>query len=313
MIKNILYAWCIVITVAMAACSEDSLTPMDELNNTIYDPENTGNETIDSRINAFYEKYGSKILYDFPASDLYFGWSSSDIKWYVPVKQEGSEAYIERMISFLENDALNEYPAAFAKKFLPYRIFLVDSVCDNKEYQESKLVDVLELKTHGIAIAHVSKDMDDLDEDDWQGMKSSINTALLNSIYTAVGVEPTEFNASSEVSFMIDVLEDPLGEFTDLEYSCYSATVINATPLYMEGMLLYIMKPTNNEDFGYYVSFIMKTPKSKIDRVFERFPKVKNRASLAYKFMLERAETDLIEFQRSTCPDDPLPVDYFSR
>ena len=229
------------------------------------------------------------------------------------MKQEGSETYIERMVSFLENDALNEYPPAFTKKFLPYRIFLVDSVCDNKEYLKSKLVDVLELKTHGIVIAHVSKDMDDLDEDDWQGMKASINTALLNSIYTAVGVEPTDFNASSEATFMIDLLEDPLEEFTDLEYSCYSATVINATPIYFEGELFYIMKPSNNEDFGYYVSFIMKTPKSQIDRVFERFPKVKNRASLAYKFMLERAGTDLIEFQKNTCPDDPLPLDYFSR
>ena len=313
MIKNILYAWCIVMAVAITACSEDSLTSIDELNSTIYDPESTGNEAIDSQINAFYKKYGSKILYDFQSSDLYFGWSSSDVKWYVPVKQEGSETYIKRMVSFLEDDALNEYPPAFAKKFLPYRIFLVDSVCDNKEYLKSKLVKVLELKTHGIVISQVSKDMDALTESDWQAMKSSINTALLNSIYTAVGVEPTDFNASSEVTFMIDLLEDPLGEFTDLEYSCYSATVINANPVYFEDELYYIMKPSNNEDFGHYVSFIMKTPKTKIDRVFERFPKVKNRATLAYKFMLERAETDLVEFQRNTCPDDPLPVDYFSR
>ena len=54
MIKNILYAWCIVMTVAITACSEDSLTPIDELNSTIYDPENTGNEAIDNQINAFY-------------------------------------------------------------------------------------------------------------------------------------------------------------------------------------------------------------------------------------------------------------------
>ena len=301
----------VAITAITTACSEDSLTVIDELNSTIYDSENTEKTTVDSRINAFYEKYGSKILYDFSSSDLFFGWSSNDVKWYVPVKQEGSETYIERMVSFLEDDALNEYPTAFTKKFLPYRIFLVDSVCDNKEYQKSKLTDVLELKTHGIVITHVSKDMDELDEDDWEGMKSSINTTLLNSIYAAVGVEPTDFNASSEVTFMIDLLEDPLGEFTDLEYSCYSATVINANPVYFDGILYYIMKPSTNEDFGYYVSFLMNTPKTKIDRVFERFPTVKRRAALAYQFMLERAETNLIEFQRSTCPDDPLPVDYF--
>lgn len=117
MIKNILYAWCIVMTVAITACSEGSLTSIDELNSTIYDPESTGNEAIDNQINAFYKKYGSKILYDFPASDLYFGWSNSDIKWYVPVKQEGSETYIERMVSFLENDALNEYRLHSQKSF----------------------------------------------------------------------------------------------------------------------------------------------------------------------------------------------------
>ncbi len=313
MIKNILYAWCVVMTVAITACSEDSLSPIDELNSTIYDLVSTESGTADAMINEFYEKYESKILYDFKTSDLFFGWSSSETKWYIPVKQEEDETYIKRIISFLENDALSVYPVDFTKKFLPYRIFLVDSICDNKEYTESLLKDVLELKTHGIVIAHISKDMDDLEEDDWQEMSSSINTALLNSIYSAVGVEPTEFISSSEAYFMIDILQDPLEEFTDLEYSYYSATVINANPIFVGDELYYIMKPSNNEDFGYYVSFIMKTPKSKIDRIFERFPKVKNRALLAYKFMLERAETDLIEFQRTSCPEDPLPTDYFSR
>ena len=56
MIKNILYAWCIVMTVAITACSEGSLTSIDELNSTIYDPESTGNEAIDNQINAFYKK-----------------------------------------------------------------------------------------------------------------------------------------------------------------------------------------------------------------------------------------------------------------
>ena len=174
MIKNILYAWCVVMTVAITACSEDSLSPIDELNSTIYDLVSTESGTADAMINEFYEKYESKILYDFKTSDLFFGWSSSETKWYIPVKQEEDETYIKRIISFLENDALSVYPVDFTKKFLPYRIFLVDSICDNKEYTESLLKDVLELKTHGIVIAHISKDMDDLEEDDWQEMSLSL-------------------------------------------------------------------------------------------------------------------------------------------
>lgn len=306
-LRYLLYAG--VFIAALSACS-DELSPIDELSETIYDPSVTGNATLDKRINAFYDKYGSKILYDFPSSDLWFGWSSDDVKWYVPVKKEGSEPYIEKIIDVLEGeDVLGQYPSDFVKKYFPFRVFLVDSICDAQIYKENKLRDVLELKTHGIAIAHISKDMDELDEDAWGGIKTAINTSLMNSIFSAIGTEPTEFLDSNDAGFINEIESDPEGEFTDFEYTCYKATIVTGEVVYEE----YVMGPGDEEDFGSYVAFIMQNGKTKLDRVFERFPVVKARATLAYKFMFEKGGTDLIEFQNKTYPDDSLPSGYFTK
>lgn len=306
-LRYLLYAGAFI--AAISACSED-ISLLDELSETIYDTSATGNETLDKRINAFYDKYGSKILYDFQSSDLWFGWSSNDVKWYVPVKKEGSEPYIEKIIDVLEGeDVLGQYPSDFVKKYFPFRVFLVDSICDDKTYKENKLKDVLELKTHGIAIAHISEDMDELDEDAWGEIKTAINTSLMNSIFTSIGTEPTEFLDSNEAGFINEIESDPEEEFTDFEYTCYTATIVTGEVVYG----VYIMGPGDEEDFGSYVAFIMQNSKTKLDRVFGRFPAVKARATLAYKFMLEKGGTDLIEFQNKTYPDDPLPSGYFTR
>lgn len=295
---------------AMVSCSEDSLTADPSLSETIYDREGDDAGALGAQINDFYDKYGAKILYKFNASDLNFDWSSIDAKWYTPADQSGD--YISRMITYLDETALADYPAAFVKKFLPYRIFLVDSLCDRSEYNEDYLTDYLELDTHGIAIAKVGPRMDEMSDDDWSTLKESVNTSLMNSILATTGVEPTEFQALNEATFMIDYLEDPEGEFSAEEYSCFSATLVGATIMEFWGEV-YIMAPSDQQDFGYYVAYIMNNTKSKLDRVFARFPIVKRRAALVYEFMLDNADTDLIEFQNQACPSDPLPLGYFSK
>lgn len=290
-------------------CSKDDLTPDPELNKSVFDSESAEAGSLGEMVNAFYEKYGSKILYDFKSTDMNFDWQTTQTRWYVPAVQDGD--YIKRMITYLSESTFTDYPDSFVKKFLPSRIFLVDSICDRASYDASSLADIVEMKnSHAMVVAHVGTDMDDMDDSDWDNIKSGANTALMNSILSTTGVEPTDFNAMSEAYFMIDYVEDPEGEFTAVEYSCYSVVCVNAPTMEMWGEV-YIMRPSDQQDFGYFVSFLMNTPKSKMDRVFARFPKVKKRAALAYEFMLENADTDLIEFQNQTCPDDKLPANYF--
>ena len=320
---NYILAIAIATTTILSACSEDKLSPIDELTNTIYDPSQGETGSTESMINAFYEKYGSKILYNFKPHDLYFGWSSLTPKWYVPAEPGENDKYIKRMITFLDEKALSEYPTSFVKKFLPYRIFMIDSICDSKDKgnSTSSFLDVLELKTHGVAIAHVSKDMDKIDDSGWDKIKIGVIDALMGSIYSTVGVEPTEFNNTNDCPFMMWAPEDsgetdfdPLGEFGDAEFLFYSNTVVTGTVLsYDEGVTVTAcLAPNSKSDFGGFVSFIMRNTKTKQDRVYERFPIIKKRAALVYRFMYELAETDLIEYQSGLCPTDPLPDNYFA-
>lgn len=306
----IYYVWGLLVACAcFSSCSEDELVADPANGETMYDPEGGEEGSVGAAIDAFYEKYGTKILYDFKESDLAFNWNRISEKWFVPADQSGD--YIQRMVTNID-EALSDYPASFVKKFFPYRIFLVDSICDRSDYKASALEDVLELGTHAIAVAHVGKDMDDLSDDDWTEIKSALKTSLVNSILNTTGAEPTEFISLCEASFMEYGEPDPEGEFTDTEYGMYKATLVGGSVMDYYGYI-FIMRVDDETDFGSYVSFLMSKTKTYMDRVFTRFPKVKKRATLVYQFMLEYADTDLIEFQNQTCPDDPLPANYFNQ
>lgn len=298
------------LTVALTGCSDDDIVADSSLGETIYDAEDETEGSRAKLINDFYEKYGTKILYNFKESDLAFNWTSLDKRWYVPANKEGD--YVERMVAYLDTVALADYPTSFVKKFLPYRIFLVDSICDRATYSKYSLEDVLTLDTHGLCVAHVGAAMDDMSDDDWSNIKEGVNSALLSSIIDNSSVEPTEFNELQASDFMVYGETDPLGELSDTEYMLYSYTWVNAEILDYYGMA-FIMRPTLKEDFGYYMAFIMNNTKTKLDYVFNRFPIVKKRATLVYEYMLENAETNLIEFQNQVNPNDPLPAGYFAQ
>lgn len=309
MIRKILYTLaCAGCVVLMSACSEDALSPIDELGKTIYDPTQAEEGTVDAKINHFYEKYGSRVLYRFTPVDLAFAWSINAPKWYAPVK-EGNEAYIERMMDFLEKDVFSEYPEAFIRKFLPYRIFLVDSICDSPTYKESALKDMMELKTHAIAIAHISPDMETID---WKKMQSGVTTGIMNNIYNSVSHKPTEFISLAPGGFMLWLSEDPLNEFPTEEFTLYNVGLVGANDAVLEYYGAY-MYPTEQEDLGHFISFVMTTPKTRMDKIFARFALVKKRAFLIAKFITEEMEMDPVAMQNTSCPNDKVPADYFTK
>lgn len=314
-------------TLGVSSCGEDALGVDDSLSSTIYDAEGEAGGALGKQIDDFYDKYGSKILYQFNASDLYFKWSSQGSKyWYVPADTSGD--YVSKMITKLDEELLADFPTDFVKKFMPYRIFLVDSICNISRYDEDALKDVLEVSTHGIAIANVGKKMDDMGDDDWAAMKTSINSSILSSVMSTAGVEPTEFIGLYDGVSFFEGVEDPEGEFSLPEYSLLSIGLVGGIIYdgwFMEYSYLcgsstdYIdeisigMRNGDDGDFGDYINFLMKTKKSYIDKVFARFPLVKKRASLVYSYMLDNTDTDLIVFQNQFCPDDPLPAGYFAQ
>lgn len=317
MIKKLLYKITlyggIISSVMISACSESSLSPIDELGNTIYDSVDAQEGTIDAAINEFYNKYESKILYDFASNDLAFGWSLSDSYWYAPVKEEYKH-YVRDISIYLKDNAFRDYPDTFIKKYLPYRIFLVDSICSTKTYNENRLEDVQELKTHAIAIAHIGKEMDEWKEEDWNTLRSNVVDFVMSSIaekYTNNNTL-TEFDAlRPKYLWSIDIEADPENEFSDIEYSLYSNGMTGGQIFLEEESIIppYSLSP----DLGYYISFILKTPKSKMDKILARFSLVKQRSYLVASFIKNELAMDPIAMQNATCPDNPYPANYFNK
>lgn len=311
-IYNILLCSTVISLMTLFACSEDSLSPIDELGKTIYDPSDAPE---DANINAFYEKYGSRILYDFNRSDLAFGWSSSRNYWYAPVKAEYKH-YISDVTLFLKDKAFQKYPDTFIEKYLPFRIFFVDSICNTVTYDKSRLQDVMQVETHGVAIAHLGKEMDTWTEGDWNTLQTNVLGFVLNSIYQPFKENYTikQFGSLQQPwSYMLDIEDDPQGEFSNIEYSLYANTYVDGE-IYLDNDL--IIPPYNNiaNDLGQYISFILTTPKSKMDKIFARadFEILKQRALLVANFIKNRLMMDPIAMQNEACPDDPYPSDYFN-
>lgn len=313
-IYNILFGCSIVSLMMLSACSEDSLSPIDELGETIYDPSATPEE---ASINAFYEKYGTKILHDFKSSDLAFGWSSSRSYWYAPIKDEYKH-YIDDVATFLNEKAFQKYPDIFIKKYLPFRIFLVDSICSTITYDEDRLQDVMKVETHGIAIAHVGKEMDDWTEDNWNTLQDKVIALVMNSIYQPFKDNNIiqEFEDLQSYTFSFPLETDPQDlegiYISNIEYPLYKNGYVGGTVEWDEEEV-YPPFYQFSTDFAQYISFILTTPKKKMDMILTRevFALTKQRALLIVSLIKNELGLNIIQMQNEACPDDPYPADYF--
>ena len=296
---------------ALAACySEDSITPNPELADPLFPLERGEEGSLEEQIYSIYEKYGSFVLYDFDETEFYTTWSGRNVRWYAPVK-EGSESYVSRMLAFIQENVFDAYPEAFIRKFLPFKIYLVDSLCDNSTYLKSKLVSTLGRDNHGLAISHVGADMDGLRDSKWEEISSGIVSIIMGNIYDSMDV-PEEFFELAKYLFFYFYDEekdaDPEGEFDTYHYILYTLGFVDANG-YPE--FEYFIGHKEKEDVADYISFVMSTPGTEMNRIFTRFEIVKKKAFLIAAFIRDEMEMDPIALQNSFCPNDPLPAGYF--
>lgn len=305
--KKLIYSLSILWVVVLFACAtEDSITPSDELEKPPYDLPRGEEGSLEELIYTVYEKYGSFVLYDFQPNDLYTNWTNRNEYWYVPVQTENRE-YVRQMLNFLLNDAFTEYPDEFIARYLPSKIFLVDSICSQATYNPRNLTSVLLLNNHGMAVSHVGEVLNDWDETDWDEMREELVGGVMGQIYDALEVPQEFFDIIGRYYTVYFYEDDPEEEFDMYEYSWYIEGFVGGNDL----MGVYYMPHRDNLDLKDYLVFLMSTPRSKMDRIFARFDLVKRRAFVVAEFMKEQMEMDPVELQNSKCPADPLPADYF--
>ncbi|MEY8591068.1 hypothetical protein AALK14_06425 [Butyricimonas hominis] len=311
MMKKLIYSLVILFVPLVFACtSEDSLKPLPELGNPPFELPRGEAGSVEEQIYSVYEKYGSFVLYDFDRTEFYTTWNSRTVYWYAPVK-EANKNYVGQMVTFMLEDVFASYPEAFIAKFLPKKIYLVDSVCNSSTYNRSNLVTTLNLNNHGMAVSHVGSGMDQFGDSDWEKVRSGIVTGIMGTIYDSMDV-PAEFFSLVSYQFIYQYDEeedaDPEGEFDAYHYVLYSHGLVGSDHYPDYG---YFMPHKDGADLGDYLSFLMSTPKTEMDRIFARFDIVKQRAFLIAKFIVKQMEMDPIALQNSFCPNDPLPVGYF--
>ena len=182
-IKMAIYIMLALFLSGMASCgSEDSINPIPELGNPPFDLPRGEEGSLEELIYSVYEKYGSFVLYDFNQTEFYTTWNGRTVYWYAPVKS-GNKDHVAQMVTFMLEKVFAGYPEEFIAKFLPKKIYLVDSICNTSSYNKSNLVNTLVTNNHGLAVSNVGVKMESFTDSDWNSMNSEIVTAIMNNIY----------------------------------------------------------------------------------------------------------------------------------
>lgn len=106
-------------------CSEEALTPSDPQEFVEF-PQ--GDNAYDAEFVAFYEDYGTYVLYDYGETD--FRWNVTAMLPYYPTAPEMSA--VSDVWNFFTARCLTVWPDDFLRSYLPTKIFLASDIYDKK-------------------------------------------------------------------------------------------------------------------------------------------------------------------------------------
>ena len=289
----------------IAACSEDDITLDPTLSASPYELPRGEEGSLEELIYSFHERYGVYILYDVTEKEVNTSWSGTYYYGIVPVDVEKYRDCMVELITFLMDNVFATYPDEFIGELLPRRIFLVDTLLDGDNE-----ISMVTLENHSLAIAGVGEKMTAFTEADW----ANFNIELIGNVFGNLTV-PREFydliNPQDNEWWLAGFgqsEEDPEGEYDDFHYAVYKCGCLDAID---QGILGLFRLPSETDDLVDYVLFLMSTPATEIEKLCERFEAIENRARVLVQSLLTDQEVDLVAIQNATCPNDPLPVDYF--
>ena len=273
------------------------LTPDDELGNTVFDP-NGGTTPLDIASTVCITSMAARLsilskrricsLVGLPSTSL----------WYKAVPS-GSESDILKMVRFVKNDAYQGYPDELVSRYLPRRIFLVDSLCTTSYYSSDALVNFrlsALMLWQSPTCLHVWKLGPMMIG---QTLKTSLVSSMLSAIYTTNQAALSDFMDAKDTKWFAlygDMWAgfrsaDPLGQYSTLMYNLYLRGYANASMQFISMEI--VAKPNDTADLGYFMTFLFNTPKRDMDNIFSRFSRMKTRAYLLAKFISGTLNIDL--------------------
>ena len=74
-----------------------------------------------------------------------------------------------------------------------------------------------------------------------------------------------------------------------------------------------ILKPTSEQDFADYITFLTTNTKAELTNVLTRYSKMRERALALVPYLKNVLELDVIATQNKNCPEDPVSPDFFEQ
>ena len=290
-------------------CSEDDIKIDESLGEPLIELPRGEPGSVDEMIYKIFERYGTYVLYKFDEQTIRQKWTGGWSNWYVPVK-EGNEEYIRKMVNFLQEEFLDGYTDEFVRKNLAHKIFLVDSLDKYSEYSEDLMT--FASSDYMYVISNVGEAMDDFDEADWYGLKNEIVNTFTQSFYGSAEIKPTKFLSLAATASIIKQVADPEGEYEKGQHSAYLVGYVHGKAL-PNGGYVDILKPTSEQDFADYITFLTTNTKAELTNVLTRYSKMRERALALVPYLKNVLELDVIATQNKNCPEDPVSPDFFEQ
>lgn len=309
-LKNIVIGLLTLTVLGMNGCSEDNLTVDESLNAPLLTLPKGEPGSIDEMIYKIYERYGTYVLYKFDEKLIRQEWTTHFFGEYIPVKP-GNEEYVREMLTFIQENLFDNYTDDFVRRSLVYKIFLVDSV---KESSLSSSYSDLVAGEHKYIIANVGPQLDEFTDARWTEIKNLLQNEFVKSFYGAATIKPTQFIAlrTSGIALGIPTTDmDPLGEYDDYTYMFYVAGFVKWKNL-SHGRPN-SLTPDESQDFADFLTLLTTNGKTELTNVIKRFDKMKERIMVLVPYLNNVLNLNVVETQNQNCPEDPIPVDFFSQ
>ncbi len=287
-------------------CSSDNDSDFtDELAAPEYDLKKGTPGSVDEKIYQIHEKYGTYILYSFDEKDFKRKWIGSWSTWYAPANTSDNLKYVEKIVTLLEEKVLSKYDESFIRKNFPYKVFLVDTLCENSSsYNKRRAKNVLSNGNNAIAISNVGVASDKWKQKEWQQLAIELDKAFSMFYYSSLKEKPIKFISLRFGKLFFPTVTDPENVYSKYTYSCYSVG-------YVAGKLNGYLSPDESLDFADFIRLMVGTEGTELKRIFSRFPIMKERAAALCGFMKSHMQTDLIATQNTNFPEDKLPLNIF--
>lgn len=186
--------WAVVAACGMfVACAgnDDDLGPILPMSQEYELPQ--GKSPADDRIVAFYENYGSYILYEYGYLDFMRDLPATTYVYELPDPQ-----YVGEMLDFLQDVWFGFYSDEFNKEFIPYKLFLTQRLVNGVNGADMPIL----TSKNAIRLNYCSDTLSTFSPADKLSIKNTLQILLWGNLWSDEVDVPDDFFAVSDYSIM---------------------------------------------------------------------------------------------------------------